>query len=60
MCSSDLIRFRVGADDSTGAPGWEIDDIAFSGITNTPFPALLPESSVCRPHDHDNDDDDRH
>ena len=41
------IRFRIGADDSTGAPGWEIDDIAVSGITNTPFGALVPNERTC-------------
>jgi hypothetical protein len=41
------IRFRIGADESTGAPGWDIDDITFSGITNTPFSALVPESGSC-------------
>jgi hypothetical protein len=41
------IRFRVGADDSTGAPGWEIDNIAVSGITNTPFTALVPQTGIC-------------
>lgn len=28
-------------------PGWSIADIAASGIDNTPFPALVPEPSVC-------------
>jgi hypothetical protein len=41
------IRFRVGADESVGAPGWDIDDIAVSGITDTPFTALVPSASVC-------------
>ena len=31
------LRFRVGTDQSDGAPGWDIDEIAFSGTTNTPF-----------------------
>jgi hypothetical protein len=39
------IRFRVGADSSTGAPGWDIDNITVSGITTTPFTALVP--NVC-------------
>jgi hypothetical protein len=39
------IRFRIGADESTGAPGWEVDDISVSGITNTPFAGLVP--NVC-------------
>jgi len=43
------VRFRIGADESSGAPGWEIDDIAFTGITNTPFTALVPDSGVCTP-----------
>jgi hypothetical protein len=42
------IRFRVGADESTGAPGWEIDDINLAGLTGTPFAALVGESSTCR------------
>jgi hypothetical protein len=34
------VRFRVGTDEATGAPGWDIDDIAFGGITNKPFGTL--------------------
>ncbi len=41
------IRFRVGADESTGAPGWDIDNISVTGITNTPFTALVP--NACTP-----------
>lgn len=41
------IRFRVGADESTGAPGWDIDDISVSGITTTPFTGLVPNAAVC-------------
>jgi hypothetical protein len=41
------IRFRIGADESTGAPGWDIDDISVSGITDTPFTSLVPEVSAC-------------
>jgi hypothetical protein len=44
-----MIRFRIGADESTGAPGWEIDDVAVSGITNTPFTALVGETTSCTP-----------
>lgn len=35
------IRFRIGADDTTGAPGWDIDNVAVNGITTTPFTALV-------------------
>lgn len=41
------IRFRVGADDSTGAPGWDIGDIAISGLVNTPFASLVPNAASC-------------
>jgi hypothetical protein len=41
------VRFRIGADESTGAPGWDIDDIAFSGITDAPFSALVENARVC-------------
>jgi hypothetical protein len=34
------VRFRVGTDDGTGAPGWDIDDIAFGGLTNKPFGSI--------------------
>jgi hypothetical protein len=41
------LRFRIGTDSIIGLTGWSIDDIAVSGIDNTPFPALVPEPSVC-------------
>ena len=41
------IRSRIGADDSTGAPGWDIDDIAIGGLTNTPFTSLVSQAGVC-------------
>jgi hypothetical protein len=41
------VRFRIGASSTIGAPGWEIDDIAVAGLTNTPFTARVPEASVC-------------
>ena len=44
---SIMIRFRIGADESTGAPGWDIDDVTVTGITNTPFTALVPETAAC-------------
>src|SRR5438045_1655672 len=42
------IRFRTGSDDSTGAPGWDIDDVTLSGVTTTPFTALVPETGTCQ------------
>jgi hypothetical protein len=44
---SVLLRFRIGTDTSVAGTGWNIDDIEISGITNTPFPALVPEPSTC-------------
>jgi len=44
---SVLLRFRIGTDTSVAGTGWNIDDIDISGITNTPFPALVPEPSTC-------------
>ena len=41
------LRFLIGADSSTGAPGWDIDNINVSGITDTPFAALVPDADVC-------------
>jgi hypothetical protein len=42
------LRFRIGTDVFLGDEGWELDNLAFQGITNTPFPALVPETAVCR------------
>ena len=42
-----LVRFRIGADESTGAPGWDIDDVTITGLTNTPFGALVPNAATC-------------
>jgi hypothetical protein len=41
------IRFRIGADQSIGAPGWDIDDIAIGGLTNAPFAALVGNQQAC-------------
>jgi len=41
------LRFRLGTDVCCTATGWVIDDFAVSGITNTPFPGLIPEPTKC-------------
>lgn len=41
------IRFRIATDSAAGAPGWEIDDVAFTGIVGTPFPTLVADSGSC-------------
>lgn len=42
------LRFRIATDAAVGDFGWELDNLAFQGITNTPFPTLVPDSTVCR------------
>ncbi|WP_323389861.1 myxosortase-dependent M36 family metallopeptidase [Myxococcus qinghaiensis] len=41
------IRFRIGTDNFVGATGWALDNLSFSGITNTPFTALAADDNVC-------------
>jgi MYXO-CTERM domain-containing protein len=41
------IRFRIGSDDAVGLKGWEIDNIAFVGITNRPFPSVTTDPNSC-------------
>jgi hypothetical protein len=43
------IRFRIGADETTGAPGWDIDNISLTGLNGTPFAALVAEPAACNP-----------
>ena len=43
-----LIRFRIGTDAAVGAPGWTIDNIAFTGIDNTPFTTVVPHAGMCQ------------
>ena len=42
------LRFRIGTNDMGSAAGWELDQIDFTGITNTPFSIHAPNgSSTC-------------
>ena len=46
------VRFRIGTDEGTGAPGWDIDNVSFGGpsfssITNTPFGAITNNAGTC-------------
>ncbi len=41
------LRFRIGTDEVQAAGGWYIDDIAFTGLSNKPFSAQLPEDGMC-------------
>lgn len=42
-----LLRFRAGSDIGVGAGGFELDDIAFTGITGTPFGTVVPDRHQC-------------
>lgn len=39
------LRFRIGTDQAASDYGWEVDNIAFSGITNLPFGAVVEDSA---------------
>ncbi|MGH8445931.1 MAG: M36 family metallopeptidase [Solimonas sp.] len=41
------IRFRERSDQSTGDIGWLVDNIAFAGINNNPFSAVVDNSGEC-------------
>ena len=41
------LAWVVQTDVVTGTDGWEVDNIAFTGITNTPFPAVVADAQIC-------------
>jgi hypothetical protein len=41
------IRFRVGTDSGGFAPGVDVRNFTTSGLTNTPFTAVVADSGVC-------------
>ena len=41
------VRFRIGADEATNEFGWELDDLAFSNLTNEPFLEVVPDPDAC-------------
>lgn len=41
------LRFRIGTDVAAGDEGWRIDDLAVTGITNTPFTRLGAHAGDC-------------
>jgi hypothetical protein len=45
------VRFRAGSSTGfSGAPGWEIDDIALDGIASKPFYSFVPHADTCDPN----------
>jgi hypothetical protein len=47
------LRFRIGTDSGTGGPGWEIDDLAVTGLAGTPFPTLVADMGSCETQEPD-------
>jgi len=45
--STFYLRFRVGSDWAVAGPGWELDDLAFTGISGTPFAAVVADRGRC-------------
>jgi len=41
------IRIRIATDVSVGAPGWEIDDLVFTGVDPPPFPGADTDVGDC-------------
>ena len=42
------LRFRIGSDVDAGGFGWALDNLAFTGITNTPFGSTAPHAGICQ------------
>jgi uncharacterized protein (TIGR03382 family) len=42
-----LVRFRVGTDAGAAASGWYVDDIAFTGLADTPFAKRIEQTKSC-------------
>jgi len=43
------LRFRIGTDEAAGDYGWDVDNLAFTGLTTTPFAVLADENGTCNP-----------
>ena len=41
------LAWVIHTDPAVGTEGWEVDDIAITGITNTPFPQVVPDAQAC-------------
>jgi len=47
--STVQVRFRAASDSSVGSTGWTVDNVAFSGVVETPFATLTAETAICNP-----------
>ena len=43
------VRFRLGSDQIFGANGWGIDNVAFTGVVETPFDTVVADPGCIRP-----------
>ncbi|MDC0666262.1 M36 family metallopeptidase [Nannocystis radixulma] len=41
------LRFRVGTNPTTGGHGWDLDNFAFAGIEDGPFPQWIDDDGQC-------------
>jgi hypothetical protein len=41
------VRFRAASDGGVGAAGWTVDNIAYTGVVETPFTQVLKDVDVC-------------
>ncbi len=41
------VRFRAGADDNSAEAGWDIDDIALTGVASKPFWSFVAHRDAC-------------
>jgi hypothetical protein len=42
--STVQIRFRAASDSSFGSTGWDVDNIAFTGVVETPFTTIIADT----------------
>jgi hypothetical protein len=42
------IRFRIGSDQIFGADGWVVDNVAFTGVVETPFDTVIADPGCTR------------
>ncbi|HEX7828720.1 MAG TPA: M36 family metallopeptidase, partial [Thermoanaerobaculia bacterium] len=47
--STVQVRWRFGSDNALGAPGWNVDNIAFSGVVETPFATVVADTGCSVP-----------
>lgn len=41
------LRFRIASDNSNASPGWDVDNVAFTGLATTPFPVQVANVRRC-------------